>query len=622
MRLIVLALFALFVPTFGMVTSVGAQGLNCGVFATQEEAQAVLNADPSDPNGLDPDFDGVACESTGIVDEPAPPPDPTEAPAPAPDPTEAPAPAPDPTQAPAPAPDPTQAPAPAPAGTDLYVCEDFPFQEDAQAVYDADPSDPHGLDGPVGPDNDTKGIPGRACEKRPSRGRGTSNTRGNVPDPVQEPVTAPSPNQRVITAPEPAGMPATGQQNRACANYDAWEWAQAVFESDLKKYDGLDPDGDGEACPDLPRGGFAPAFWLDAIPKDVEEAEVVRLVDGDTLEVRIDGVSNRVRIYRADTPENTTEKHCGGAQATDFAEYALSFNDDEDNTVFLERDKNSKDRYGRELAYVWFEVDNQPYMLNHILINNGWAEDVDYGDRKYDEELKDAAAFAKRHELGAWELCGGFGLPVTAAGTPQSSASTAAEAAQQQTGEPPVGASGCIANDNAGTSGQRNAEASTLDGRLGSTLESFANVYGDPEDDGPFLEYDIEGCGPVLMSDFEGNTVVTISVFAPRAGDDQDYTEPDDADWTIEEAMQIAGAFLPPDAVFNPPTGDRNPPDPGMLADHIVVTGTSQQLLEQVPPQAYDYVDNSPTYGGFSYALFRTTTGDVSWMVIQLQIED
>ncbi len=614
MRLIVLALFALFVPTFGMVTSVGAQGPNCGGFATQEEAQAVLNADPSDPNGLDLDFDGVACESTGTVEEPAPAPDPTEAPAPAPDPTEA----------PAPAPDPTQAPAPAPAGTkDRYVCEDFPFQEDAQTVYDADPNDPHGLDGRPGPDNDD----GRACEDLPSRTAPTDNTDpgdtgGPVPDPAQEPVTAPSPNQRVSTAPQPAGRPATGQQNRACANYDAWEWAQAVFESDPKKYDALDPDNDGEACPDLPRGGFAPAFWLDAIPKDVEEAEVVRLVDGDTLEVRIDGVSNRVRIYRADTPENTTKKHCGGAQATDFAEYALSFNDDEDNTVFLERDKNSKDRYGRELAYVWFEVDNQPYMLNHILINNGWAEDVDYGDRKYDEELKDAAAFAQRHELGVWELCGGFGLPVTAAGAPRSSASTAAEAAQQQTGEPAAGASGCIANDNAGTSGQPNVDAGTLDGRLGSTLDSFDNVYGDPEDDGPFLEYDIEGCGPVLVSDFEGNTVVTISVFAPRAGEDKYYTEPDDADWTIAEAMQIAGAFLPPDAVFNPPTGDMDPPNAGMLGDLIVVTGASQQLLEQVPPQAYDYVDNSPTYGGFSYALFRTTTGDVSWMVIQLQIED
>ena len=35
---------------------------NCGAYATQEEAQAVLDADPSDPEGLDPDGNGVACE--------------------------------------------------------------------------------------------------------------------------------------------------------------------------------------------------------------------------------------------------------------------------------------------------------------------------------------------------------------------------------------------------------------------------------------------------------------------------------------------------------------------------------------------------------------------------------
>jgi hypothetical protein len=29
-----------------------------------------------------------------------------------------------------------------------------------------------------------------------------------------------------------------------------------------------------------------------------------------------------------------------------------------------------------------------PYLLNHILITNGWAEDVDYGDRTYDKELQ------------------------------------------------------------------------------------------------------------------------------------------------------------------------------------------------------------------------------------------
>jgi hypothetical protein len=37
--------------------------LNCSDFSTQQEAQAVLNQDPSDPNGLDADHDGVACES-------------------------------------------------------------------------------------------------------------------------------------------------------------------------------------------------------------------------------------------------------------------------------------------------------------------------------------------------------------------------------------------------------------------------------------------------------------------------------------------------------------------------------------------------------------------------------
>ena len=38
--------------------------LNCSDFSTQEEAQAELDADPSDPHGLDGnDDDGLACES-------------------------------------------------------------------------------------------------------------------------------------------------------------------------------------------------------------------------------------------------------------------------------------------------------------------------------------------------------------------------------------------------------------------------------------------------------------------------------------------------------------------------------------------------------------------------------
>ncbi len=51
-------------------------------------------------------------------------------------------------------------------------CTDFQFQEDAQAVYNQDTTDPHGLDGPVGPVS--SGIPGVACEDLPRRAVVTS----------------------------------------------------------------------------------------------------------------------------------------------------------------------------------------------------------------------------------------------------------------------------------------------------------------------------------------------------------------------------------------------------------------------------------------------------------------
>jgi hypothetical protein len=170
-----------------------------------------------------------------------------------------------------------------------------------------------------------------------------------------------------LVIPEPSWVAAQGI---TCAEMDAWEWAQAVYEDDPVANAALDLDGDGIACPELPRGGFAPAFWTDALPDGVEEGELLRVIDGDTFEIAIDGVSNRVRIYRADTPETQNERQCGGPEATDFVIWALDLNDHPDGRVYLERDVNERDRYGRETYYVWWEIDTKPYLLNHVLINN------------------------------------------------------------------------------------------------------------------------------------------------------------------------------------------------------------------------------------------------------------
>jgi hypothetical protein len=49
--------------SFGFSGTANAADLNCSDFATQEQAQAVYDQNPSDPNNLDSDNDGIVCES-------------------------------------------------------------------------------------------------------------------------------------------------------------------------------------------------------------------------------------------------------------------------------------------------------------------------------------------------------------------------------------------------------------------------------------------------------------------------------------------------------------------------------------------------------------------------------
>ncbi len=115
-----------------------AQDLDCDDFATQQEAQAQLEQDRSDPNGLDGnDNDGLACESlpSGSGGGPAEPPTTPETPEPS-------------------APE-TERPVDAARSAVDRDCADFATQQGAQAAFDADPSDPERLD------SDGDGV---ACE--------------------------------------------------------------------------------------------------------------------------------------------------------------------------------------------------------------------------------------------------------------------------------------------------------------------------------------------------------------------------------------------------------------------------------------------------------------------------
>ncbi|HVW41139.1 MAG TPA: calcium-binding protein [Amycolatopsis sp.] len=103
-------------------------------------------------------------------------------------------------------------------------CSDFQYQEDAQAVYDANPSDPNGLDG-----NDNDGI---ACESLPHRpvaqtppvtGTKTSKPSTSTKAPTSTTTTKSTSSGSQVKV-KPAGGVATGGGDAGDGN-DGGAWA-------------------------------------------------------------------------------------------------------------------------------------------------------------------------------------------------------------------------------------------------------------------------------------------------------------------------------------------------------------------------------------------------------------
>ena len=98
------------------------------------------------------------------------------------------------------------------------------------------------------------------------------------------------------------------------------------------------------------------------------EALVVRVVDGDTIHVRVDGHLEKVRYIGVNTPEvhhPSKGEEPGGREA-----HAVNRRLVEGKRVRLELDVQSRDRYGRLLAYVWIG----DTMINAELVRLGYAQ--------------------------------------------------------------------------------------------------------------------------------------------------------------------------------------------------------------------------------------------------------
>lgn len=97
-----------------------------------------------------------------------------------------------------------------------------------------------------------------------------------------------------------------------------------------------------------------------------ETAQVTRIIDGDTIDVRLNGISYRVRYIGVNTPESDEPCYAEAAAAN----AALV----ENKTVTLVKDVSETDQFGRLLRYIY--VENT--LINADLVRNGWAESVEY----------------------------------------------------------------------------------------------------------------------------------------------------------------------------------------------------------------------------------------------------
>ncbi len=148
------------------------------------------------------------------------------------------------------------------------------------------------------------------------------------------------------------------------------------------------------------------------IPAGSSQATVVRVVDGDTIRVNLDGKEVTIRMIGLDTPETKDPRkpvQCFGQEASNKAVQLLN-----GATVYLEVDptQGTYDAYQRLLSYVWL---SDGRLFNQLMIDEGYAFEYTYNKPyKYQSAFKNSERTAREQQRGLWSptTCNGVASAV------------------------------------------------------------------------------------------------------------------------------------------------------------------------------------------------------------------
>ena len=131
---------------------------------------------------------------------------------------------------------------------------------------------------------------------------------------------------------------------------------------------------------------------------ETEVVELLRVVDGDTIEVRWRGRTERVRLLRINTPER-------GAHGYDESTRALEqlLRDGDLQLEFEHPGRPERDKYDRLLAYVLAGGSN----TNAEMVRLGWTRFwTRYGAGRHADLFREAERDAQAGEAGLWSSNG------------------------------------------------------------------------------------------------------------------------------------------------------------------------------------------------------------------------
>jgi micrococcal nuclease len=132
-----------------------------------------------------------------------------------------------------------------------------------------------------------------------------------------------------------------------------------------------------------------------------QSARVVTVHDGDTITVRIDGHTEKVRLVGIDSPELQDERQTYRDAAYEARNYARSRLGGETVTLESEPRQGDRDAYGRLLRYVILRDGTN---VNEDFVRKGYAHVYDRFNFTLKPRFKAAESEAKREKLGVWKL--------------------------------------------------------------------------------------------------------------------------------------------------------------------------------------------------------------------------